>query len=455
MNRKEEVQPAVGILLDEGFDGWLMTLNVSLEMFIEQMMGSWVFNYAQALQEVGVKPVLYCVSKHMTMPTRMIHGPTGVTIVMVPSPPIHRLLNRLRDWCSQQHANSAGEDGAATCTRTLRRRIKSYASRVKAYAATPLFMLFRELRRDGCCSLLVQDYESPRFELCVLMGKLSRVPVFGTFTCGFIDNGCNPSVIRGMAIRHCAGLVIGGRSEAERVKRQYRMVEKRISLIYSSVDSSVFYPISREMARASLGIAPETKLAIYHGRIELEYKGLDALLDAWKLLSDSKPEEEIALLLIGTGGDAAEFATRLSIKQPKGIRWLNEWVHDRNLISKYLSAADVYVFPSRGDACPNAVIEAMACGLPVVASDLNGIADIVRVGEQSAGILVPPGDSRELARALGRIFADQSLRQALSNGARHRVETSFCMERVGHQLKTLLIGDNCRLTPEKLLATEV
>src|SRR5205823_537644 len=98
------------------------------------------------------------------------------------------------------------------------------------------------------------------------------------------------------------------------------------------------------------------------------------------------------------------------------------------------------VFPSRGDACPNAVIEAMACGLPIVASNVNGITDIFEAGEQSGGLLVPPGDARALARALGQIFSDHALARDLRLRAQYRAETNFSMQVVGKQLSSFLLN---------------
>ena len=122
------------------------------------------------------------------------------------------------------------------------------------------------------------------------------------------------------------------------------------------------------------------------------------------------------------------------------MKWVDQWVHHRGLIRRYLSSADVYVFPSRGDACPNAVIEAMACGLPIVASNVNGIRDILEGDEQSGGLLVPPGDARALAQALGRVLNDHALARDLRLRAQYRAGKNFSMELVGKQLRSFLLN---------------
>src|SRR5262249_12588920 len=117
---------------------------------------------------------------------------------------------------------------------------------------------------------------------------------------------------------------------------------------------------------------------------------------------------------------------------------VDEFVQDRTAIRRFLSAADVYVFPSRHEGFPVAPIEAMACSLPVVATDANGISDILEGGEASGGLVVPRDNAKELALALGRVLDDEAWGRELGRQARSRVETSFSLEAAGKQLRTFL-----------------
>ena len=132
--------------------------------------------------------------------------------------------------------------------------------------------------------------------------------------------------------------------------------------------------------RASLDIPDDAKVVIYHGRIELWTKGLDVLIDACDKICRNRQAQDLQLILIGTGFDH-EFSKILSVRQLRGVKWLNQWVHDRNVLRHHLSAADVYVFPSRVDAFGIAVTEAMACGFPIVAASAPGILDILKDGK--------------------------------------------------------------------------
>jgi glycosyltransferase involved in cell wall biosynthesis len=112
------------------------------------------------------------------------------------------------------------------------------------------------------------------------------------------------------------------------------------------------------------------------------------------------------------------------------------------MLRTYLSAADVYVFPSRQEGFAVAPIEAMACGLPVVAADTNGVRDILEAEAGNAGVVVPCGDAQALALALDHLLSDDLARQACGAHARARVESSFSLEAVGRQLRGFLFRNN-------------
>jgi glycosyltransferase involved in cell wall biosynthesis len=200
----------------------------------------------------------------------------------------------------------------------------------------------------------------------------------------------------------------------------------------------VWKPIERTAARASIGIGTGARVAAWHGRLDAHRKGLDVLLDAWERVSGERPESELELLLVGTGYDADQIRDVLAAKKLTNVRWVNEHVVDQREICRYLSAADVYVFPSRGEGFPVAPMEAMACGLPVVGSDASGMPDLLG-GEEGGGVIVPRGDAGALAAELGRLLDDPDLALRLGEEARRRAERSFSLDSVGPRLRDFLL----------------
>jgi starch synthase len=144
------------------------------------------------------------------------------------------------------------------------------------------------------------------------------------------------------------------------------------------------------------------------------------------------------LFIIGGGADAPRLRGLIEERRARGITHHDRWVHDRDDLRRRLSAADLYAFPSRSEGFPNALIEAMACGLPIVATDIAGIPDIVGRGSAAGGILVPPGDPTALAGEIGRLIDDVELRGRLGRAARLRVGEHFSLDAVGAELKNFL-----------------
>jgi starch synthase len=120
------------------------------------------------------------------------------------------------------------------------------------------------------------------------------------------------------------------------------------------------------------------------------------------------------------------------------VRWIDTYTNDRSLICRWLSAADIYVSASRVEGMPVAPLEAMACGLPVIATDAQGIVDILGEHEGNGGILVPRDDPARLAAAIARLRGSIALRRTLGKAAREHVERDFSISSVGRALKACL-----------------
>jgi starch synthase len=212
----------------------------------------------------------------------------------------------------------------------------------------------------------------------------------------------------------------------------------KITQIFNPLDLRRWNLIDRQQARATLQMPPEAWVVVWHGRISIQHKGLDLLLAAWEQLCRDHPRQDLRLLLIGSGQDELEFQQLLAAKQLVGIHWINKYLHDRTEIRRLLSAGDVYAFASRYEGFPVAPLEAMACGLPVVAANVQGIPDIFEGSEASGGLIVPRENAAELAGALSRILRNKAWRHNLGRRARGRVEIAFSLEIVGQQLHSLL-----------------
>jgi starch synthase len=419
-------------------EDFLDTIGVSLEAFCNEFTGSWMFGYVNALRRVGVRTFLICISARVAAPSRFIHAPTGATICVLPAPRIYRAIRRkmLRPY-GRTVEQAFGEVRGA---RLLLFPLLALLREVVFYLTTPLRLLAHELRREGCSAILCQEYEYPRFDACVLLGQLMHLPVFATFQGGDYQTSRLERFLRPLTLRACTGLIIPPQTEVQRVRVRYGISPAKLARIFNPIDLEVWSATDRSKARAGLGIPLDARVVVWHGRVSIRQKGLDILLDAWERVCRERTGRDLRLLLVGTGQDAEELRQRIAAMQLRGVLWVNEFVQDRTAIRRYLSAADVYVLPSRHEGFPVALVEAMGCSLPVVASDAQGVPDILEGGEASGGLVVPRNNVAELALALAYALHDEAWSHELGKRARDRVEACFSLETVGKQLRTFLLN---------------
>jgi glycosyltransferase involved in cell wall biosynthesis len=429
--------PAIALLpWGNVLEDFLDTIGISLETFCNEFTGSWMFGYADALREVGLRTVLICVSAQVTVPSRVMHVPTGATICLLPVPKTYR---RIRGKMANPYGRTIKQVfGEIQPSRFFLLPALAAMKELALYLTTPLRRVAYEIRHERCIAILCQEYEYPRFDLSVLLGRWMRLPVFATFQGGDYQRGRLEHYLRPHAMRACAGLIIATQGEARRVQAQYGVSPAKLKQIFNPIDLQIWRPMERGEARAALGIPMDARVVIWHGRVSIWQKGLDILLDAWNYIGRQGIERDLRLLIVGTGKDSEKLHRRITELQVSGVLWLDEFTNDRNAIRRYLSAGDVYAFPSRHEGFPVSVIEAMACGLPIVATEVQGIPDILMGGEVSGGLVVPQEDPAALADALVRVLKDEAWSRELGRRARHRAETHFSHKTVGPQLRDFL-----------------
>ncbi len=185
----------------------------------------------------------------------------------------------------------------------------------------------------------------------------------------------------------------------------------RITVIPNGIDLSEFESISSRRR------PHDHPIVLYVGRLLAPQKGLDTLVEAFAFLPPSLRAE---LRVVGPDWGAA--STVRTIAQSRGVGdrlTLTGPVSREALLAEYASA-DVFVLPSRFEPFGIVLLEAMAAGLPIVASRVGGIPDVV--GDWENALLVPAGRPRPLAEAMRVLLTDAELRRRFSDRGRHRVE---------------------------------
>jgi len=197
--------------------------------------------------------------------------------------------------------------------------------------------------------------------------------------------------------------------------------EERIRAIPNGVEIPPEDTTARERLRAELALGA-SRVLIVTGRLH-PIKDHACLFDAFAALRRDFPD--LRLLVVG---DGAERATLEDHARRLGIDEAAVFTGFRTDVTDLLRAADIFVLPSLLEGMPHAVLEAMAVGLPVVASAVGGVPEVVAHGD--TGLLVSAGDAGLLRGAIGRLLAEPELAAQMGRAGLERVRTSFTMERM-------------------------
>lgn len=205
-----------------------------------------------------------------------------------------------------------------------------------------------------------------------------------------------------------------------------------IPVIYNGVDTIRFRPLDGKPAlRQRLGL-PEHGVGIAMvGRLVRE-KGVVELLQAFTALRTRWPD--VWLVIVGDGPAERRIGAAIERQGLSGCVFLPGRRPHGELV-QWLNAADVFTLPSYNEGLPNVVLEAMACGLPVVATDVGGVSEVVTAGV--TGILVPPRCAAPLGAALERLLADPLLRATLGLAGLEHVRREFAWSRSASALLKL------------------
>lgn len=215
---------------------------------------------------------------------------------------------------------------------------------------------------------------------------------------------------------------------------------QRVQVIPYGVDATVFHPAVAPLARSDFGLTATDAILVSIGRV-VPKKGFDVLIQALPAILRVVPHTHI---LIGGDGPQREALMRLAAEL--GV---SDHVHLPGLIARervpnFLAIGDLFILPSIRDAAgnmdglPNVLMEALALGKPVVASNLGGVPLVVKDGEN--GLLCAPGDASALAEAIVPLLSDPVRRSRLGRAARAAVEQEFTWFKVVQRLGQALEG---------------
>ena len=215
----------------------------------------------------------------------------------------------------------------------------------------------------------------------------------------------------------CDGTLACGQNVSDRIKA---VTGKSPLCVYGVLDLQEFTPVpDTTPARKELGLPTDKTIVLYAGYLT-KRKGVYELLEA--IHRAQKKHPNLLLIMCGAGPEETTLGRLIRLKGIEHtVRMVGEVRPER--MSKWMQASDIFVLASHTEGMPNVVTEAMACGLPVIATAVGGLPEAV--GDCDGAILVPPENIDELEKAIVKVISNNQLQKQMRFAARNRAEEQF------------------------------
>jgi glycosyltransferase involved in cell wall biosynthesis len=268
----------------------------------------------------------------------------------------------------------------------------------------PIYRLIGKIKPD------IIHVHAPNFfsSSAIVAAKLRRIPIIATVHRAEIDKLGNPMFF---LRKHTLGRfqrVIAVSDYTKSLALKAGVNENKICVIHNSCNEEIFCRKDKALARINHKLPTEKKIILFVGNL-IKIKGVYILIESIKILIRLIPD--LLLLIVGQGEERQELELLATKSQLEDHIMFLGWLPQKDL-SEIYNAADVFVLPSMTEGHSVALLEAMAVGLPVVASKIGG--NLETIEDAINGFLFETGRADKLAERLATIFTDTKLRQRMS-----------------------------------------
>jgi D-inositol-3-phosphate glycosyltransferase len=223
-------------------------------------------------------------------------------------------------------------------------------------------------------------------------------------------------------LRRADRIIVSTLAEQTQLRFLYKANDRKLKIIPPGVDLSHFYPIPADEAKLFVGLKPDDHMVLFVGRIE-PLKGVDTLIQAMSCLKLKNTQRPVHLAVIG--GDPSASPQEITAEMARLQMLCDELAIDQTVVflgkrgqdtlQYYYSAAEVVVMPSHYESFGMVALEAMACGTPVIASDVGGLGFLVQDGD--TGFTIPDREPGLLCEKLSLLLSDSRLRDRMGRRA--------------------------------------
>jgi glycosyltransferase involved in cell wall biosynthesis len=251
----------------------------------------------------------------------------------------------------------------------------------------------------------------------LLVGKALKIPVIvharGSDIHTFSEKNPLLFALTQFTVKNADCILAVSNGLKETIEKEFGISSDRIKVSMNGVDTSVFRPRNKVAQRRKLGLPLYQTIILFVGSL-VPVKGLHYLIRAMPTLRKLHGDR---LLFILAGGGELETELQQKTREAgidRQVCFIG-WVPN-DQISGWMNAADVLILPSLHEGMPNTILEALACGVPVVASRVGGTTDLIQDGIN--GLLIEPASSESIVEKLDFLIKDRGLYERLRNNAR-------------------------------------
>jgi teichuronic acid biosynthesis glycosyltransferase TuaC len=346
--------------------------------------------------------------------------------VFVPVPWIPRFLWRFKsDWRNRERNMTFVQYGCldVRAVQYLRLTRGTWSSR---WAGLCIYLAMKgcalELHRQKPFDAVYGKGIFPSADAAVRIARLLGIPAIGE---GIGDDVNTEPDYSATMHRHFVrvmneldGAIADGKRVADRMSQASG---KTVPIMLGPVDTDVFSPVPDKMSlRAQMSLPSEALIMLYVGAL-IEAKGIYEMLAAFRRARAR--QGNILLKICGTGPEHSRLSRMIEEQGMKDSVQLVGAVFPADGVAQWMQASDVLILASYGEGMPNVVMEAMACGLPVISTKVGGLPHAV--GDCTGAILVEPKNVDELEVAMLKVAGDPALQRHMSIAARDKALQEF------------------------------
>lgn len=216
-------------------------------------------------------------------------------------------------------------------------------------------------------------------------------------------------------LKHCDCVVSNNKYVARLVSGLNIRLKSKIKVISNGVDLDIFKPRDKQDIRKKLGLPLNKRIILFTGWL-IERKGVTYLISAVEKII--KQKKDVLFIILGDGQLKEELLTKVKyLKIENYIKFVGPKPPEE--IPYWMSAADIFILPSLSEGMPNVVMEAMASGLPVIATSVSGTPELIEDGKN--GFLIPPKNSEDIEKRVIQLLNDQHLSDKIGDNARKSI----------------------------------